>query len=47
MGVMSIISYNCDGFSQQKSEFICGLIDDNNPDIPPLYSLDSKGRRLG
>ena len=47
---LSVLSYNCDGFSKQKSDFLCDLIDDIDPDIicvQETWLLDSNPGSLG
>ena len=47
---LSVLSYNCDGFSKQKSDFLCDLIDDIDPDIicvQETWLLDSNSGSLG
>ena len=47
---LSVLSYNCRGFSKQKSNFLCDLIDDIDPDIicvQETWLLDSNSGSLG
>ena len=47
---LSVLSYKCDGFSKQKSDFLCDLINEIDPDIicvQETWLLDSNSGSLG